>query len=48
MFSKKKLICPECGGEKLHKAGKVWSGRKRVQNYRCQSCGRSTMCPKEA
>ena len=32
--------CPECGA-KMHRMGKAWSGRKRVQRYRCPKCGRT-------
>jgi len=34
------IFCPECGS-KMHKMGKVWSGRKQVQRYRCPKCGRT-------
>lgn len=34
--------CPECRA-KMHKIGKVWSGRNRVQRYRCPNCGRTTI-----
>jgi len=40
------VYCPECG-RKMHKAGKIWSGRKEVQRYRCQSCGRTTIRTEE-
>ena len=36
------MQCPECGN-KMHKAGFVWSGRNRVQRYKCPKCGRSTI-----
>jgi len=34
------VFCPECGS-KMHKMGKVWSGRHLVQRYRCPKCGRT-------
>ena len=37
--------CPECGGGDMREAGVVWSGRKRMRNYRCQGCGRQTVYP---
>lgn len=33
--------CPDCKIE-MHKAGKVWSGKKKIQRYRCNRCGRTT------
>ena len=36
------VLCPDCGG-RMHKAGKVWSGRNRVQRYQCPACGRKAM-----
>lgn len=33
--------CPGCETS-MHKAGKVWSGKNRVQRYRCNKCGRTT------
>jgi len=36
------VFCPECGS-KMHRMGKVWSGRKQVQRYRCPKCGRTTI-----
>ncbi len=41
------LHCPECNCN-VTKAGYAWSGRKRVQQYRCTSrngCGRATIRP---
>ena len=38
------LHCPECN-HKLTKAGGAWSGRKKVQQHRCQNCGRATIRP---
>ena len=34
--------CPECNN-KMIKQGGVWSGRKKVQNFRCNHCGRNTI-----
>lgn len=34
--------CPDCNS-KMHKAGKTWSGRVKVQRYRCNQCGRTTI-----
>jgi len=36
------VLCPECGS-KMHKSGKVWSGRKKVQRYLCPACGRKAI-----
>jgi len=36
------IYCPECSN-KMHKMGKIWSGRKQVQRYRCPKCGRTTI-----
>lgn len=33
------ILCPECGS-KMHKSGKIWSGRVKVQRYLCPACGR--------
>ena len=41
----KKLICPECGSNELIKQGVIWSGRNKVQQYRCKNCGRNTIRP---
>lgn len=30
--------CPECNN-KMGKFGRAWSGRKRVQRYKCSRCG---------
>ena len=38
MESDKKPICPRCKVE-LHKAGFGWSGKNRIQRYRCGKCG---------
>lgn len=38
------LHCPECNN-KVTKAGGAWSGRAKVQQYRCQLCGRATIRP---
>ena len=41
------VLCPDCGG-KMHKSGKIWSGRKKVQRYLCPACGRKAMAhPKQ-
>jgi len=34
------VLCPECG-TKMHRMGKIWSGRRQVQRYRCPKCGRT-------
>jgi rubredoxin len=43
------LICPECTGAKLQKAGfsNIWKARQRVrvQRYRCSDCGLLTTRP---
>ena len=35
------LNCPECKSRNVVKDGKVWSGRKKTQRYRCKDCGRN-------
>ena len=35
--------CPECNSTDLSKLGEIWSGRKKKQNYKCNSCGRNTV-----
>ncbi len=31
---------PTCAcGRTMHKAGTMWSGRHKIQRYRCQGCG---------
>lgn len=46
------ILCPEClekgTKSKMHKAGFIWSGRKKVQRFRCHICGRTTAVNKEA
>jgi transposase-like protein len=37
--------CPECGQSDLHLTGVIWCGRKRLQRYHCQTCGRQTCYP---
>ena len=39
MVNNDMVLCPECGCQMV-KAGKVWSGRKRKQQFLCQKCGR--------
>lgn len=39
------MACPECMSTNLKKIGSVWCGRNRLQNYRCDSCGRCTVYP---
>jgi hypothetical protein len=34
---------PDCCNQKMCKSGKVWSGRKKVQKYLCNKCGRTTL-----
>ena len=41
------MKCPECSSTLMGKSGKVWSGRTRVQRWRCEKCGRTTVKPKE-
>jgi len=36
------MNCPECK-TKMHKSGFVWSGRKKVQRWKCPKCGRATI-----
>jgi len=36
------MNCPECG-KAMHKIGFAWSGRRRVQKWRCPACGRTTI-----
>ena len=43
----KKSICPECGSNELVKQGVIWSGRSKVQQWRCKSCGHNTIHPVE-
>ena len=33
---------PSCCNKPMHKAGKGWSGRNRIQRFRCNQCGRTT------
>lgn len=40
-----KLTCPECKSPDLVKMGVVWSGRTKVQQYKCNTCGRLTVHP---
>lgn len=40
------MTCPECKAP-MHKAGMGWSGRKKVQRYRCNACGRTTIQAKK-
>lgn len=35
-------LCPKCN-ELMHKSGFAWSGSKRIQRYRCQKCGQTTI-----
>jgi len=37
------MKCPQCGYSKMHKAGRAWSGKRRVQRYRCNKCGRTSI-----
>jgi transposase-like protein len=38
--------CPECKS-KMHRSGFSWSGRKKVQRWRCNKCGRTTIVVKK-
>jgi len=33
---------PICCGTKMMKSGFAWSGRKKVQRYKCNKCGKAT------
>lgn len=39
------LACPECGSTEIIKQGLVWSGRSKLQQWRCKHCGRNTVRP---
>jgi transposase-like protein len=45
---KQQLACPECQSTNLVKQGVIWSGRVKVQQYRCKNCGRNTIHPVNA
>ncbi len=34
------IKCPECQSEKVIKSGFRWVTRKKVQQYRCNGCGK--------
>lgn len=34
--------CPNCKGS-MYKAGFAWSGKKKVQRWKCINCGRTTI-----
>ncbi len=34
-------LCNQCG-HPMHKAGLTWSGKKKVQAYKCSKCGHRT------
>ena len=38
------LHCPECNNP-VTKAGGAWSGRSKMQQFRCPSCRRCTIRP---
>ena len=38
---------PICCGKPMMKAGSGWSGKRRVQVYRCNVCGRRILNSKE-
>jgi transposase-like protein len=40
--AKVEVKCPDCGNP-MHKSGFAWSGKKRVQRYKCNKCGRTTI-----
>lgn len=44
MVEEDRVLCPECGG-RMVKAGQVWSGRERKQQYLCTECGRKVVLP---
>ena len=35
------IVCPTCKLV-MGKAGKIWSGKRKVQRWRCSGCGRTT------
>jgi transposase-like protein len=35
------MFCPDCK-IKMGKAGFAWSGKNKVQRYRCNKCGKTT------
>jgi len=39
---KNRPICGKCLVS-MHKAGFIWSGKNRVQRYRCNVCGKTTV-----
>jgi len=39
---KESATCPDCG-HTMHKSGFVWSGRTKVQRWKCNQCGRTTI-----
>ncbi len=41
---KEEFYCPECG-HAVTKAGGAWSGRAKLQQFRCLKCGRVTIRP---
>ncbi len=36
------ILCKTCNYP-MHKSGKCWSGRKRVQRFKCNKCGKTTI-----
>ena len=49
MNKQEKLMCPECGSEKLIKFGMRWVKREgkrvKVQQFSCRDCGRISIKP---
>ena len=41
------MICPRlnCKSTRMCKAGMIWSGKHKVQRYRCLACGSTTTIP---
>lgn len=40
-----KLRCPDCKSVELYLNGLSWCGRKHLQRYVCNHCGRQTFYP---
>lgn len=36
------MNCPDCNS-KMHRAGFAWSGRQKIQRWKCNQCGRTTI-----
>ena len=43
-----KYPCPECGSVNCYRLSKnIWSGRHKVDRYKCNACGRTYNVPPE-